>query len=170
MRDIIFRGKAEGRNDWVEGSLIKVGKYCCILEPDCESYGETYLDEELGTIDGQAVPVIPETVGQYTGIDDKNGKKIFEGDIVRTRRYETYTEELQGYHGYDKDGYPKKVPGYTGSMKITRQRTNDDYHAVVCYSPMHGFYLEGSDVSIAGIKNAVIGNIYDNPELLEEKT
>ena len=167
MRDIIFRGKAKGRNDWVEGSLIKVGDYCCILEPDCESYGETYLDAALGTIDGQAIPVIPESVGQYPGLTDANGKRIFEGDILKTRRYETYAEELKGYCGYDKDGYPNKVPGYTGSMTVYRNGANDNYHAVVRFNPRHGYYAEGASVIVDAIRNTVVGNIYDNPELLE---
>ena len=168
MRDYIFRGKTES-GGWVYGSLIHAGKYCCILESEADVHpmDYPYLDNDLGTFDGYATPVIPETVGQFTGLLDKNGNRIFEGDILQTRRYETYTEELKGYYGYDVDGYPQKIPGYTGSMIIHNQRTNDNYHAVVCFDLVRGFYINGASVRIDAICNTVIGNVHDNPELLK---
>ena len=68
-REILFRGKSIDNGEWVEGTIHFNGKYI-LSNKHRNNYHEW-------------VEIIPETVGQYTGIDDREGDKIFEGDIFK---------------------------------------------------------------------------------------
>lgn len=147
MREILFRGKLTEsfanapkmrfdllergivKDGFVYGSLVVDDKKCFI----CTSAfvgNQSYVNNAYATM----YEVDPETVGQYTGLTDKNGKKIFEGDVVRaiTRFTDIYVEAVtfkDGAFWYKNWSWVK-----------------------------FGFKFE---------KAEVIGNIYDNPELLE---
>lgn len=115
-REILFRGKRKSSRKiyqrWVYGSLLLEKGYCSI-----QSYNNDNIDD---------TDVIPKTVGQYTGLKDKNGKRIFEGDIIKG--------------------------------------INDSLTVVVTWYDIHaGFNLMGLNTKAFEI----IGNIHDNPELLE---
>ena len=130
MREILFRGKRVDNGEWTEGDLIQSrGK--TYIHPKANSFGvsETGLSKLIVLHE-----VIPETVGEYTGLTDKNGKKIFEGDIIRSNSERGYIEYYPNDCAFD---------------------VVDD----------HGFYWLISEMS----NIEVIGNIHDNPELLEEK-
>lgn len=135
MREYLFRGKCCG--EWIEGSLIHAGNYVCILQDESKVHpcDFPYLDAECGIIVGKAEPVDPETVGQFIGITDKNGKRIFEGDILQ------------------KNGCKYRVYYYPTFAMYMLTRL-----------PKGG----GSNGMLTQIFDCeVIGNIYDNPELLE---
>jgi uncharacterized phage protein (TIGR01671 family) len=139
MREILFRGKTE-RGGWVYGSLIHVGNFCCILEEDNGRYDYPYLDKDLGVIDGQAIPVVLETVGQFTGLVDKNGKKIFEGDILE------FSDRLVAVFWH----------AHLGCW---------DCHFLKYTNPKNG----RDDMSPCSwdCKSKIVGNIHDNPELIK---
>ena len=119
--------------EWVEGYLVKaVGGECMILPVTTEHCGGAEFSE--------GYHCDPTTVGQYTGLKDKNGKRIFEGDICRNTR----TGEIVSvkWHG--------TMAGY-----VWNKRRAD------------GFLFDFGELFRACDKYEVIGNIHDNPELLK---
>ena len=149
MREILFRGKLES-GAWVYGSLVQASDFVGIIERDEERYDYPYMDSTTGCIDGNACIVDPDTVGQYTGLTDKNGTKIFEGDIVK----------------YVDDGYVA-----TGVARFGLYAS-----AGAAFAGHEGFYLDWAgcdwlrkDIGFWATMRPieVIGSIHDNPELME---
>ena len=136
MREILFRGKAILEGIWVEGDLNQFSDGCkCIVDSEMDCFR-----------------VIPETVGQHTGLTDKNGKKIFEGDILQIIGYgEVIDRCVIGYGIYDSYGGTKGSVGFYLYWKTDKKQSRK-------YSNP-AFWVN--------VREAVcIGNIHDNPELL----
>ena len=138
MKEILFRGKCNeiGKKcgQWIEGFYAKDDEKPLIA-----------INKDNG-LNGYFVD--PSTVGQYTGLTDKNGKKIFDGDIIK----------IVPDYDYSDDYSISKVYSYNGIFCV-------DYHGDDFDSTALGFledYLLDGDFE-------VIGNIHDNPELLEVK-
>lgn len=135
MREILFRGKLDERIDeWIEGSIWHDSNSSTHII-GYRYWGEMSKDDLLD-IDLISWKVIPETVGQYTELPDKNGSPIFEGDIIR----DTETSEV-GKICFDTD---------TARFVIEFEKMIVDF----------------SDYNNGDVE--VIGNIYDNPELIKE--
>lgn len=134
MREILFRGKRTDNGNWVYGYIV-IKPYGSFIEKVEQIEARDNLWHEY-------YPVIPETVGQYTGLKDKNGKKIFEGDIIGTDRFGV---------GHQIDGY------------VVYNENNGQYELV--------FDLDDNGKMYVMLERNVIveGNIHDNPEIMNKK-
>ncbi|MBD5509959.1 MAG: hypothetical protein HDR08_01665 [Lachnospiraceae bacterium] len=130
-REILFRGKRIDNGEWVNGYVTRIKR--ADDNGNAESYYFNALDE-LGWV--AECTVSAETVCQYTGLADKNGRKIFDGDIVKDRSCDLYTVNWSDENGM------YEVRQYGCSMA-----SFETFFACDC---------------------EVIGNIFDNPELMEE--
>ena len=146
MREIKFRGKRTDNGEWVEGFLI--GLYNPQIKENVIK--QSFIHN--GTIFYNPDKVTPETVGQFTGLTDKNGKEIYEGDIVQI----FYDIEFS------------REEFYTG---VVEYKVENNYPAfdlepwIDCDMNALSWLKSESDESVLNYE--VIGNIHDNPELLK---
>ena len=133
MREILFRGKRQDNGEWIEGCLLRVYERVCRAVYQPREHAIQSAEEWI------APPfVVAKTVGQYTGLTDNNGKRIFEGDIV------TYIGEVCVVKWDDE----------TAKFVLENKNFMCDFEEVWC--------------NRFKVKVVIIGTIYDNPEFLEE--
>jgi len=130
MREIEFRGKRTDNGEWVVGGILHYENYTAIV---------CYSDYQWH----EFIEVDPNTVGQHTGLKDKNGTKIYEGDIVY-------------------------CVSRTDSAKMVVIFEEGEFRMVLCekyknYTTGYGYYAIGC------FEKEVIGNMHDNPELLPKE-
>jgi uncharacterized phage protein (TIGR01671 family) len=154
MREYRFRGKSietlVGDDQWLYGFGVQVVE---MANGDKEYWLYT---------DGGTYQVDPETVGQYTGLKDRNDKEIYEGDINKQTYHTEVRDESWDHEWISFDGH------HLGEVVITAR-------GVCMKNPLH-YSMETDETNlmkaykqVAGYRSEVIGNRWDNPDLLEGK-
>ena len=142
MRDYLFRGKRKDNGEWVYWNIY--GEFCTSKGRRTRLTRKTYCSEKyFYHIDEIKQLIDPETVGQYTGLTDKNGKKIFEGDIVKSCEYD--------------------------DVYFVKYFDNDNYSAFDCVPDVPLCECNGLSYLVNEEGCKVIGNIYDDKEILDVK-
>ena len=133
MREILFRGKRVDNGEWETGSLL--------VERMNTSDQQVMIADKMT---GYPTLVLPETIGQYTGLTDKNGKKIFEGDILEGELDDNLDPGAKWRSTVVMGKFGWLADNPTGSAP----------------TPLDEFDIKEGEV---------IGNIHDNPELMEKE-
>lgn len=163
MLEILFRGKTE-KGEWL------FGFYHNETSIESRSSARKITRHHIYTQDFDKF-VIPETVGQFTGLTDKNGKKIFEGDIIKQQTFHKLPLNNCYKDDKEKKDHKKYLIKKCGAIFDDEEHYHKDYIWEVRFENAR-FYPFADDNFEWGNFDwdtpfEVIGNIHDNPELLE---
>ena len=166
MREILFRAKTIKNVHWIWGDLFHTG-----TEPSDGEFAISYWDDEDGWMNEN---VQPGTIGQFTGLIDNRGIRVFEGDILRVKEFENllikeFLEDadefdlftLDEIKGKKRAEYISPVRWEEGGFDVS---TNGEYFDM-WVATLFGDMKRSSPV----FEFEVIGNIYDNPGLIDVK-
>ena len=144
MREILFRGKRTINGDWVYGDFVRGNERKSLRDSIFvyDSETQSFNDYEIN----------PSTLGQYTGLTDKNGKRIFEGDILHIAKN---ADSLGGYYQPPLD-YPVNVVVKWDLCAWMWETLCDDKRYITFPDAWCHYECE------------IIGNVHDNHELLEK--
>jgi uncharacterized phage protein (TIGR01671 family) len=155
MREILFRGKRKDNGEWVSAfSIMKSmidGEWVLYVGASRDAWMD--LDKHYNLVNAETLAdclfysVHPETIGQFIGLVDRNGTKVFEGDILRP---------WSSYH----ESYGEPCVVEYGASNCS------------CCDGVYGWYLNNGDIRDLDTKNTwyeVVGNIHDNPDLIGGK-
>lgn len=138
MREVLFRGQRVDNGEWITGYYFQ--------KPNIYTEDGQPIEHFIADLPPFCAKVIPETISQYTGLKDKNGVRIFEGDILSVTG-------LSPNINWDYTSVTGVVEFTNGAFEVVGVE-NDDYTP---YAWLHDSFPRFREV---------IGNIHDNPELL----
>lgn len=148
MREILFRGKRVDNGEWISRSILSFDDGGKVI---LSSTAKVFKEHGTTTICcNECYDVYPETVGQYTGLTDKNGVKIFEGDIVKEYKSK---DKVKGVVKFGE--YQSGINKYADDLGFYVEWTTENFLIREL-----GYWCRKNMLE-------VIGNIHDNPELLE---
>ena len=143
MREILFKAKRIDNGEWVEG--------CLVIDHSRSNLFEYRMQPvESGVL--YAPPINPETLCQYTGLTDKNGNRIWENDIIKYHFGEIYAQIKYGCYQNCFDSQKTEHVGFYV-----------DWTGDKCLRKDLGYWINMVDTM-------PVGNIFDNPELLQEES
>ena len=162
MREILFRGK-DTLGHWLYGGFhLWETRQPCVMDDKLKPEEIKHIIIQNSFADWnmprtmQPYIVIPETVGQYTGLTDKNGTKIFEGDIIKSDNGRVSAISVVQYGKFEPKMFYDLIEDYV------RPRPKEKLYGLFAKSK------SGEDMFLSECSHLieVIGNIHDNPELL----
>lgn len=139
-KDVKFRGKSKRTGEWLYGDLVRNVEGAFAIVPPFEMTMDNLCDR---------YEVDEETIGQFTKLLDKNGKEIYEGDIVR----------------FDDTPYIVNGNKYEGNVMMYRGAYCVRYNVNICDEY---FFAPLFADDFADRKTVILGNVYDNSELLNQ--